>query len=315
MKFSKEARIGLLVASAILILFSGFYFLKGANIFSGENEFFAYYDNVQGLQASSPVQIKGLNVGRVSAIELNGGGKVKVTIAINKKTDVPKGTIAMLASTDLLGTKAISLNLGKSSQLVPDESVLPSDVEGGIIDAISAEITPLLIDLRHVVGTFDTVMIGINGVLDPVARANLQASIANLNTTTSNFSQLSSRLNAESGQLTGVIRNANTITSNLANNNERIDRIIRNAELTTNQLSEAQIDQTISQFKTAANELQAVVAKVNSNEGSLGLLVNDKGLYNSLNASLGTLNSLMADVEAHPARYINVSIFGRKRQP
>lgn len=314
MKFSKEARIGLLVASAILIFFAGFYFLKGANIFSGENEYYVYYDNVQGLQPSSPVQVKGMAVGRVSAIALNGEGKVKVTIAINKKTKIPKGTIASLTSVDLLGTKAISLKLSSATEETPDESTLPGDIEGGIIDALSVEITPLLRDMRHAVGTLDSVLVSVNGVLDLQSRENLKNAIANLDATMQNFSQLSTRLNSESEQLQGVIRNANTITANLASNNERITRIINNAATVTDQLSEAQVDKTMKEFQAAAKNLTEVLNKVNSRDGSLGLLVNDPTMYNNLNTSLNTLNLLMADIQAHPTRYINLTIFGRKKQ-
>lgn len=313
MKFSKEARIGLLVASSILIFFAGFYFLKGANIFSGENEYYVYYDNVQGLQPSSPVQIKGMAVGRVSEITLNGGTQVKVTIAVNKETTIPEGTVAKLTAVDLLGTKAISLEPGNSTKPAADESTLAGEIEGGIIDALSMEITPLLRDMRHAVGTLDSVLVSVNGVLDVQSSQNLKNAIANLDVTMSNFSQLSNRLNQESGQLQGVIRNANSITANLASNNERITRIIDNAATVTDQLSAAQIDKTMQEFQTAANNLTAVLNKVNSKEGSLGLLVNDPNMYNNLNASLTTLNTLMADVQAHPTRYINLTIFGRKK--
>ena len=314
MRFSKEARIGLLVAGAILIFFAGFYFLKGANIFSGENQYYVYYNDVQGLQASSPVQIKGLSVGRVASITLNGQSRVKVTIAISKKTEIPQGTVAKLTATDLLGSKAISLELTNSQAIVKDEDTLSSAVQGGIIDAISVEITPLIKDMRHAVGSLDTVLSTVNGVLDVQARENLKQTLANLDATMANFSQLSHRLNAESGELAHVIRNANSITTNLASNNERITRIINNAALTTDQLSKAPIEQTMKDLQNTIQQLQGVVNKVNSKDGSLGMLVNDDGLYHSLNSSLGTLNSLMADIQAHPTRYINVTIFGRKKQ-
>lgn len=314
MRLSKEARIGLLVASAILIFFAGFYFLKGANIFSGENEYFVYYDDVQGLQPSSPVQVKGMTVGRVASINLNGSGKVQVTIAVNKKTNIPEGTVARLTAVDLLGTKAIALELGKSQKMAEDEGTLAGEVEGGIIDALSAEITPLLVDMRHAVGTLDSVLSSVNSVLDIESRENLRSSIANLDATMVNFNQLSSKLNAESGQMQNVIRNFNSISTNLASNNERITRIINNAALLTDQFSRAPFEQTMKDLQTTINQLQVVVNKVNSREGSLGLLVNDPNLYNNLNTSLGTLNSLMADIEAHPTRYINLTIFGRKKQ-
>ena len=222
--------------------------------------------------------------------------------------------MAKLTATDLLGSKAISLELTNSQAIVKDEDTLSSAVQGGIIDAISVEITPLIKDMRHAVGSLDTVLSTVNGVLDVQARENLKQTLANLDATMANFSQLSHRLNAESGELAHVIRNANSITTNLASNNERITRIINNAALTTDQLSKAPIEQTMKDLQNTIQQLQGVVNKVNSKDGSLGMLVNDDGLYNSLNSSLGTLNSLMADIQAHPTRYINVTIFGRKKQ-
>lgn len=314
MTFSKEARIGLLVSISIIIFFAGFYFLKGSNLLSGEHEYFAYYDNVQGLQPSSSVLIKGMQVGRVTDIMLEKNGKVKVTLSVKKNMNVPKASVAKLISADLLGTKAISLELSSSTEMAENEEVLPSALEGGIIDAVSAEITPLLQDLRHAVGTLDTLLSGVNNVLDDQARANLQSSIANLDVTMKNFEQLSGKLNGESARLASVIRNADDITGNLAQNNIRIENILKYTERTTEQLSKADIEHTLTEFKAAAQDLNVIMGKINSNEGSLGLLVNDKQLYNNLKTTVNTANSLMADIEAHPTRYINVTIFGRKKQ-
>ena len=313
MTFSKEARIGLLVAMAILILITGFYFLRGSNLFSRENTYFCYFNNIQGLQASAPVQIKGFGVGRVGAIKLD-GKKVKVTISVSKKQSIPEGTVAKLASADLLGSKVISLELGTSAVAVKNEGILPTTVEGGIIDNLSTEISPLIKDIRLVISRLDTTVISINGILNEETQTRLNSSIASLETTMNNFSQLSQRLNNESAQMQSIISNANSITANLADNNSRISNILRHAETTTDQLSRAPIEGTVKDLQTAANQLQGVIQKINSNQGSLGMLVNDKELYINLTNSLNTMNKLMADLQAHPSRYINVTIFGKKRK-
>lgn len=313
MKLSKEARIGLLVSIAILILFTGFYFLRGSNVFSKQREYHGYFANVQGLQVSAPVQIRGLGVGRVATVQLE-GDKVKVTFSIDKDVKIPQGTIAKLASADLLGGKVIALELGKSASDVEENGILQTSIEGGIIDNLSTEISPMIKDIRLVIARLDTTVISINGILNEETQTKLNSSIASLEVTMSNFSSLSQKLNNESAELQSIIRNANSISSNLAANNDRIGNILKNAETTTNQLSRAPIEATVNDLQGAANQLQGVINKINTNQGSLGMLVNDKELYNNLSSSLTTLNALMADLKEHPSRYINVTIFGKKRK-
>lgn len=314
MRFSKEAKIGLLVAISLLVFFAGFYFLRGSSLFSGEKEFYAYYDNVQGLQSSAAVQVKGLGVGRVANIELMDGEKVKVTLTVSKNVAIPVGTSAELASADLLGTKIIRLKLGTGTQIAEDGATLPASIEGGIIDNLSVEIAPLITDLRHVIATLDTVLVGVSGVLNESTANSLANTVTSLDVTMKNFSELSVKLNNESDQLASIIRNANSISSNLANSNEGITNIIKNAEQTTNNLSAAPIQETVKELQSAAQQLDGILKKINNNEGSLGMVVNDKQLYNNLSATMNTLNELMADINARPWRYINVTIFGKKNK-
>lgn len=316
MKFTKEARIGLLVSISLLIFFAGFYFLKGVNIFSGEYHYVTYYDNIQGLQTSSSVQVKGLSVGHVSKIKFKGTGKekVEVTIAVSKKVKLPKGTVAELISTDLIGTKAVSLELGDEVTYYDDEAVVPGVVKGGLLDNLSVEIAPLITDIRHVIGTLDTVIAGVNTMLGPENRQRLTNSVTSLEITMRNFSQLSGELNGQSKQMASIIRNANSITGNLAENNRQISNILRNTDNISSQLSGAPIQQTFSDLQTAVAEFKSVVNKINSNQGSFGMLVHDKELYQNLTEALKTMELLMADLQAHPSRYINVTIFGKKKQ-
>jgi phospholipid/cholesterol/gamma-HCH transport system substrate-binding protein len=314
MKFSKEARIGLLVTLAFLVFFAGFYFLKGSSLFSGENKYYVYFDDVQGLQPSSAVQVKGLTVGRVADITLNEGAKVKVTIAVKKKINVTVGSIVKLASADLLGTKVLKLDIKEGGKTAEAGALLEPGIEGNLVDNLSGQVSPLINDIRHVVATLDTVLGGINNVLSKDTRDKLANSVASLDVTLKNFSELSQKLNNESTQLASVIRNANSITTNLANSNQQVTNILKNAEGISKQLADAPLEQTIKDLQTTISQLQGVVNKINNNDGSLGMLVNDKQLYNNLTDALKTLNTLMADVNAHPSRYINVTIFGKKNK-
>jgi phospholipid/cholesterol/gamma-HCH transport system substrate-binding protein len=312
MKFSKEARIGLMVAVSVLVLFAGFYFLKGSNVFSSENDYYAYYDNVSGLQPSAAVQLKGMSIGKVSAIQLNGKEKVKVTISINKKIRLPAGTLANLTSLDMLGTKGISLDLGNGSEMLEDGSMLPSAIEGGLMDKLSVEVTPLLQDVRLVVNHVDSVLLAVNQIFSQRTRDDLQKSIAALHTSMDHFSNVSGALDRQSGTIEKVIGNANRITTNLANNNENIDQTLKNLRTTTSNLSQARIQETIAKLDKMADELGQVSRKLNEGQGTLGMAINDKQMYNEINTTLKSLSDLAADLKQHPTRYINLTVFGRK---
>ena len=309
---SKEARIGLMVATSVFVLFAGFYFLRGSNIFNKEYKYFAYYENVSGLQPSAVVQMKGLAVGKVAAIQLNGGNKVKVTIAIDKDTRLPKGTVAKLSSLDLLGTKGIVLDLGTSPEQVDNNETLPAAVEGGIVDKISVEVTPLLQDVRKVVNNVDSVLTAVNMIFSQQARDDLQKSIAALHVSMDHFSGVSSTLDKQSTALAHVIQNADKITTNLANNNDNIDQTLKNLKKTTDNLSQAPIKETIAKLESASDELGTVMKKINDGQGTIGMAMNDKKLYEDLRVTLKGFNDLVTDLKAHPSRYINVTVFGRK---
>lgn len=312
MKISKEVRIGLMVSVSILVLFAGFYFLRGSNIFSSERTYYVFYDNVAGLQPSAAVQLKGLQIGKVSNIELNGGNRVKVSLTLGKKISLPKGTVAKLTSLDLLGTKGISLDMGTSTEIIKDEETLQDAVEGGIVDKISVEVTPLLTDVRKVVNNVDSVLTSVNMIFSLQARDDLQKSISALHVAMDHFSGVSATLDRQSESVTRVIQNADKITTNLANNNESIDHTLKNLRTTTDNLSQARIQETVAKLENMADELNTVMKKINNGEGSLGMAVNDKTLYTEVTTTLQSLKDLAADLKAHPSRYINVTVFGRK---
>jgi phospholipid/cholesterol/gamma-HCH transport system substrate-binding protein len=313
---SREARAGLLVAVSILVLFAGFYFLKGADILSRQYEYHAFYDNVQGLQPSAPVQIRGLEVGKVKMIRLNKNqlhGKIEVIFGINRSTRLPVGTVAKLASLDLLGNKAIALDLGTSSELLDDDATVPAMNEAGLVDKLSAEATPLIHDVRKVVNSIDSVLNSVNMIFSPKTRDDLQKSVAALHNSLDNLSSLSKSLESQRQVLNHVIQNADKITTQLANSN--LDGTLNNFNKASEKIANAPIDQTLKHLDEMSLSLNEIVSKINNNEGSLGMLVHDKELYENLNKTLAELSKLTADLKAHPSRYINLTIFGRKAQP
>lgn len=312
-KLGKEWKIGLLVAIAIALLILGLKFMMGSNIFSSENGYYTYYDNVQGLQESANVEVSGMSVGHVSKIELQPDRRVKVSFTTKKDLKIPKGSFAKLASSDLIsGSKFINLQFSDSNVYYTENALIPSKDYAGILDNLSANVSPLLTSVQHAVVTLDTLISSVNTLFTVQMQTHLNNSIASLDESLGQLAELSKSLNKQSGALTGILQNTNSITSNLANNNENITQSITNLKDFSGKLSSAKIDETLSSLQRTSENLHAITEKINGNKGTLGMMLNDKKLYDNLSESLSSLDALLLDLKKHPSKYINVSVFGRK---
>lgn len=311
MAISKEAKTGMMVAISVVVIILGTYFLKGFNLFSSDTTYFCYFDNVQGLTPSASVQVRGKVVGNVSEIELQGKEKVKVIIKVDKSVKLPEGTTASLFAPDFMSGKALRLDLGNGTGILDSKATIPAQTELGPIDKVAAQIDPVLASANKVMYRLDSIMFSIQTMLNPETQKNLQQSVASMELTMRNFASLSTSLNKESAQLAGIIRNANTITANVANNSKNIDAVMNNLRLTTDQLSKAELDKTVKKLQLTLDETQTLMSKINRGEGSLGLMANDKQLYNNLSTSMSSLDRLLDDLKKHPSRYINIRLFGK----
>jgi len=314
MKISKEVRIGLLVAVSILIFFIGFNFLKNASLFSNNKQYYCYYTNIDGLLNSASVQISGLTVGRVSAMTLEPGRGVKVTITVGKAVHIPVGTVASIESPDLLGTDVIMLHPGPGPEDLPIGSVLEGKVEGSVVENVATELTPRLKEIKGTINLFDTALGGMNNMVNAQNQREISEALHSINNSAKNIEQLTALLSRESVEITAILQNVKSVTGNLAGQKDTINQVLANANKAFRQLSNAQLDKTIAEFHTAITQAKEAIAKINNGEGSLGLLINDKGLYYNLNRSLKSLDSLETDINAHPSRYINVTIFGSSKK-
>jgi phospholipid/cholesterol/gamma-HCH transport system substrate-binding protein len=314
MTISKEVRTGVLVTAALVIFFTGFYFLKGSDIVSNEKEYYSYFSSVDGLQQSAFVQIKGLNVGQITKMELAGEKGVNVTMSVKNKTRIPVGTVANLASSDLLGSKIVRLDLGTGAAEEPAGAVLTAAKDAGAIDKISGELTPRLEELKGTISAFNAALANVNSLVGADNQKAINSTIQSLKVTSENLARLSDALGKESAQISGIIRNTNSITGNFAASNDTIKRILSNFNKISAQIANAPLQKTITDLQKTTTQLQSVIEKINNNEGSLGMFINNKDAYNNLNASLKSITNLTDDLKAHPGRYINISVFGGKKK-
>ena len=318
MKISNETKIGILAAFAITLLILGFNFLKGKTFFGKSHTLYAKYSNVQGLANSNPVMINGLQVGTVYSITPDKSMKqILVNMTLTKDVDIPKNSIATI-NTDLLGTKSIVIHLGDATQFIPKNDTIATEPTTGIFNEILSKFDPVLGQLKHAVTSVDSVLGNFNKILDPSAKNNIGAMLENLNKTTANLitasASLNVLLNTQTGALAGTLNNLNSFTGNLSKNNDKINSLVDNLDKTAGNLSKLELEKTLNTLNSTIGDLKGTIAKLNSNTGTVGLLLNDTRLYNNLTATANKLNLLIDDLKTNPKRYVNISVFGKKNK-
>jgi phospholipid/cholesterol/gamma-HCH transport system substrate-binding protein len=312
LKISNETKIGALTAVSITVLILAYSFLKGNDIFSGSNKFYAVYRSVEGLTVSKPILVNGFQIGRVSKMQLHADGRTTVEFKVNSEYQIPDNTLARLESTDLLGGKAIVFELGNSQKYAQDQDTLRADIQGSLAESLQ----PIQRKAEVLINKVDSAMGAINKILNPNFQKNVDrsfASIANsLQTLESTTKKLDALVGAQSGHIDQIMANAEATSGNLKVSTARLDGIAGNFQKFSGDLANSNLKQTLDNANKAVADLQATMAKVNSTDGSLGLLMNDTKLYDNLNNASKNLDNLMIDLKAHPSRYVHFSIFGKK---
>ncbi|MCD4694658.1 MAG: MlaD family protein [Bacteroidales bacterium] len=315
MKISKEFKIGLVITVALALLYWGFNFLKGEDIFSNERVFKAIYKDVAGLEKANPVTINGLNVGQVRDMYFGPGGDTKVTIeiVIRDKIDIPSNSTAEIISSDLLGSKAVIINLGNSTEMAFTGDTLASEVEMSIKDEVNRQLKPLKNKAETLMFSIDSVLTMLQSLFSTANTDNFAKSVKhiansfeNLESTTRTFDTL---LSGQRSRLENILSYIESVTYNIKQNEEQFNQIINNLASISDTLAAVQFAQTINNVNTTMVEMAGITSKINSGEGSLGLLVNDDSLYINLENTTRELDLLIRDMRMNPKKYVRFSVF------
>ncbi|MDB5032393.1 MlaD family protein [Mucilaginibacter sp.] len=310
MNISNETKIGALTTIAIAVLILGYSFLKGNDLFSGSNKFYAIYKSVDGLSVSKPVLVNGFPIGHVSGMQLDQDGRTTVEFKIKSEYKIPVNTLAKLVSTDLLGGKAIVFELGDSKELAENRDTLRADIQGSLAESLQ----PIQTKAENLITKLDSSLASINKILNPNFQRNVDrsfTSIANsLQTLEGTTKKIDNLVAAQTGHINGILSNAEDVSSNLKNTSAGLTGITSNLQRFSGDLANSNIRQTLDNANKAVADLQATMANINSNKGSMGLLLNDDKLYKNLQAASDNLNLLFLDLKANPKRYVHFSVFG-----
>ncbi|WP_207425376.1 MlaD family protein [Pedobacter sp. SYSU D00535] len=313
MKITNETKVGILAAVAITILILGYSFLKGNDVFSRENEYYARYESVEGLTVSKPVLVNGFQIGRVSALTLQPNGEIVAQFKISPDYEIPANTIARLESTDLLGGKAIIFDLGTSNQYAQDGDTLKANTEKNLME----QVQPVQKKAERIISRLDSILTSVDNTLSPEFQRNFNSSFASIARTLQTLEATTKKVDylvgTESRRLNAIFANLESVSANFKNNNQRINHIMTNLEGVSDKFARADFERTINSANKAVADMQAAIDKVNSGQGSLGKLVTNDSLYNNLNNSAENLNRLMIDLKANPKRYVSFSVFGGRK--
>lgn len=295
--FNKEFIIGICVIVAIVILIFGIDYLKGINLFSPANFYYASYDNVAGLEISSPVTVDGYKVGQVREIQFDykNPGKIKVLLALNKDLKIPVDTKAMMGTT-LMSGNFINLKLGKSAEKIAVGGDIETVENADLMTKLSDEMLP---NVNSILPKVDSLLANLNKLAgDPALLASIQrldAITADIKSTTGALSGTMQR------DVPAVMRNAKSITMGL-------DSVIANLGVLSAQLKTLPLNATMDNVNAVTENLTKFSKQLNDPNSSLGLLMNDPALYNQLNRVAQDVDSLIVDIKKNPKRYISIKL-------
>ncbi|MCX6269915.1 MAG: MlaD family protein [Bacteroidetes bacterium] len=316
MKISREVKIGLIFIASIALFIYGFNFLKGRDVFKRERSFYAVYPSVVGLVKSSPVFINGLKVGIVKEVSFHpdGSSRVLVKMSVTNPIPIPSNSVARIFSSDLMGTKAIGLQLGNSMVMVKPGDTLLSDIQATLQEEVNRQVLPLKIKAEALMGSIDSAITVIRYVFNEETRENLEKSFLSIKQTIQNLESttyvIDTLVSKNKGRVSNVLLNIESITSNLKNNNQNLTRILTNFSNITDTIARANITHTFDNLNKTLQKTADIMEKVNRGEGSVGQFMNNETLYKELEKSSRDLDLLLEDIRLRPDRYLHFSVFG-----
>ena len=306
MKVTKEIRIALVAIVGIVLLFFGMNFLKGVRLFASDNTYYISFDNVKGLSGSSPVLDNGYKVGTVKSInyDYDNRGKILVEVGIDKDIKIPVGTTAHISS-DLLGNVQIDLIMGEGSTgIVSPEGT----ISGMINDGALGQLKNMIPQIQEMLPKVNSILENVNVLLaDPAIHGslhNVEQLTQKLNTTANELNAMIAQIDK---QVPGLMGKASTMLDNANNTMGKASTAVDN-------LANLDLEGSLEELEKTLNNLKTFTEKLNDNEGSLAAMLNDRSLYDNLNATIAHADSLMVNLRENPKRYVHFSVFGKKNK-
>jgi phospholipid/cholesterol/gamma-HCH transport system substrate-binding protein len=293
LKISREVKVAVLVLSGIALFIYLFTFLSGGDLFSNQDTYYTEFD-YNALSTSSSVTVKGNRIGKVEAIDyIYETGKTRVEFSVSPQLKFSKNSVIRLYETGIMGGNALAIVNANDGEMAKPGDYIVSEIQPGLITSLKKNFTGLSADLDSTIRSADTLMTSLNALVVDESNVGLKSTIAELNATLKSFKTLSNSVQ-------GVIKeNDNKIATILNNFNVTSENLSK----LSNDLKDIELAKTITKFDESLTSINTLLASVNSNDGTIGKLINDDALYNNLEAASKEMEELLLDIKLHPARY------------
>jgi phospholipid/cholesterol/gamma-HCH transport system substrate-binding protein len=307
LKITREIKTAILVIASILLFIWGYSFLKGRDLFNDYKTFYVEYENVEGLASSAPVTLNGLNIGKVNSIKINETtGKLLVELQIKTDFPISKSSIASIYEPGFIAGKQIAIYPNyEDKSLAVDGEMLKGNVILGLTASVSEKLIPIQEKIEKLMVSADTLLLGINNVLDKKGQESLKISLAELSKTMGQFHKASLSINTllddNKSQIKSVVTNFNKVSSDFSK--------------ISDSLSKADLGKTVKNLNATLAKVNGIMSGLESGKGTMGKMLNDDALYANLSKTSKELELLLQDVRLYPTRYVNVSLFGKKNKP
>lgn len=301
---SKESKVGILAAVAITILILGYNFMRGKNVFTSTQKYYAVYENLDNLLPSNPVLINGYRVGQVYAVQLNENTrKPSISISLPKRIKVPNNSILKIINLDMIGTKAVEIVFGDSKTYAQNGDTLAGEIQA----SLSAILDPLTKKVNSILGEVDS----------SLNAEDISGAVAELGETLKAYKETAGRLNnllaASDPKINATLNNLEKMSTDLKGLSPKIDGILKDIDKTVANISKADFEKLTSSIQTTLDDVKKITAAINESKGSAGLLVNSTEVHDKLESSLKQLESLLIDIEKNPRRYTGITERQRKK--
>ena len=303
MKHTKEVKIGAFVLSVLVISFFVINYLRGKDIFNREMEICSVYENVEGLVASAPVYIKGYKAGKVVEVDYQPeSDDFKVVCSVLKDFRIPEDSRMTIYAVDIMGGKGIRLDLGTSSVLVEDGDMLAPSYEAGLMDGLAAGIAPLMEKVGNTLDSLNVTVAGVNKMLGEANQTHITRTLAHLETTMADVKGITRTINGKSSELEALVSNLSTLSAKLGTIADKADDVMGGVSSVVTTLDESDLVGVITSLK-------ALLENINDPDGTVGKLLVDGSVYDSVDELLNDIDTLVKKIEENPKKYLKISVF------